>query len=124
MIARKVRTFFSLSGRNRRLATATIPLVAAVRLGVWFLPFRTMQRVAARFATPVPSHAPASPQEIACAVRLAARYVPRATCLTQALATQILLGRHGHQGEVHIGVALDAELGFRAHAWVKNQGKV
>ena len=57
-------------------------------------------------------------------MRLASRYVPRATCLVQALATQILLGRHGHAGQVHIGVALDEKLGFRAHAWVESQGEV
>ena len=50
--------------------------------------------------------------------------MPRATCLVQALSTQILLGRHGHAGKVHIGVALDPELGFRAHAWVESQGKI
>jgi hypothetical protein len=58
------------------------------------------------------------------AVRLASRYVPRATCLVQALATQSLLGRNGHAGEVHIGVALDPKLGFRAHAWVESRGEV
>ena len=58
------------------------------------------------------------------AVRLAARYVPRATCLVQALATQILLGWHGHRGQLHIGVALDAKQGFRAHAWVESGWEV
>ena len=109
-----------------RLAITTMALVAAVRLGVWTLPFRTMQRVCGDLAKPgKPRQAPsADTLEIARAVRLASRYVPRATCLVQALAAQILLGRHGHSGEVHIGVALDPKLGFRAHAWVKSQGKV
>ena len=126
MITRKLRSFWGLSRRERRLAIATMALVAAVRLGVWTLPFRTMQRICGDLAKPgKPRQAPsADTLEIARAVRLASRYVPRATCLVQALATQILLGRHGHTGEVHIGVTLDPKLGFRAHAWVKSQGKV
>jgi hypothetical protein len=48
--------------------------------------------------------------------------VPGATCLTQALATQIQLGRHGHKGRVHIGVALDPQDGFQAHAWIESGG--
>jgi hypothetical protein len=55
---------------------------------------------------------------------VASRYVPCATCLVQAFTAQILLGRNGHAGEVHIGVALDDKQGFRAHAWVESEGKV
>lgn len=126
MFTRKLRTFLGLSRQERRLAIATMALVAAVRMGVWLLPFRTLQRICGDWAKPAkPRQGPsAGTREIARAVRLASRYVPRATCLVQALATQILLGRHGHTGEVHIGVALDPKLGFRAHAWVKSQGEV
>ena len=104
----------------------SMALVASVRLGLWLLPFQAMQRVCAYFAKAGKRRHgdQAGIQEIARAVRLASRYVPRATCLVQALATQVLLGRHGHAGQVHIGVALDAKLGFRAHAWVKSQGRV
>jgi hypothetical protein len=62
--------------------------------------------------------------EIVRAVRLSSRYVPRASCLVQALTTQILMGRNGHPVQVHIGVALNRESGFRAHAWVESQGRV
>ena len=46
------------------------------------------------------------------AVRAAGRRVPMASCLTQALALQFLLGRSGHFSEVLIGVRKDVEADF------------
>jgi hypothetical protein len=125
MTIRKLHTCFRLSRLERRLAIKSIALAGFVRLGLWLLPFRVMQRVCRSFGRAGRGHrGEAGTREIVWAVRLASRYVPRATCLVQALTTQILLDRHGHAGKVHIGVALDAKLGFRAHAWVESQGKV
>jgi hypothetical protein len=126
MIARKFQVYCRLPRLERRLATKSIVLVALVRLGLWLMPFRTIQRVCAYWGRPGGNGrgSAAGTREIVWAVRLASRYVPRATCLVQALATQILLGRYGHAGQVHIGVALDEKLGFRAHAWVESQGEV
>lgn len=125
MIIRKLRAYRRLSRPQRRLAMKSIVLLAWVRLGLWLAPFRIVQRVCGHFGRVSRRRGDrAGVHEIAWAVRLASRYVPQATCLVQALAAQILLGRHGHAGEVHIGVALDAKLGFRAHAWVESQGEV
>jgi hypothetical protein len=55
-------------------------------------------------------------------VRLASRYVPRATCLTQALTAQMLLGWAGLNSRLHIGVRLDGK--FEAHAWVEGPGRI
>jgi hypothetical protein len=55
------------------------------------------------------------------AVRLASRLVPRATCLTQALALNHLLARHGHASTVQIGVRKH-DGRFAAHAWVECSG--
>jgi len=125
MIARKFHTFFGLSRLERRLALKTIALVACVRLGLWLLPFRAIQRLSGKLGRIKRDRCgQATTSEIVSAIRLASRYVPRATCLVQAFAAQILLGWHGHAGKVHIGVARDGKLGFRAHAWVESQGRV
>ena len=58
------------------------------------------------------------------AVRVASHYVPDATCLTQALATQVLLNRHGCQTNLRIGVARNETGQFQAHAWVEKDGMV
>lgn len=57
-------------------------------------------------------------------VRRCCSYVPKATCLTQALSVGILLRHSGQPSELKIGVRKDDAGGFRAHAWVEVQGKV
>ena len=47
-----------------------------------------------------------------------------ATCLTQAVAAQLLLVRSGHASEICVGVARDSPGAFRAHAWVELKGRV
>jgi hypothetical protein len=63
-------------------------------------------------------------ERIAWAVARASQYTPRATCLTQALATQVLLGWQGYATRLCIGVARSDVGQFQAHAWVECQGKV
>lgn len=59
------------------------------------------------------------------AVSLAARYTPwPTTCLRQALLLHAVLTRGGQPSELNIGVALDANEGFGAHAWVCCKGRV
>jgi hypothetical protein len=50
--------------------------------------------------------------------------VPRATCLTQALATMILLGQEGHHSRMFIGVSRGEGQRMDAHAWVECSGEV
>jgi len=62
--------------------------------------------------------------EVVRGVRGVARWVPGATCLTQALATQTLLARHGYPAGLRIGVMRDARGRLAAHAWLAWQGAV
>lgn len=61
---------------------------------------------------------PAAAERIAWATRAAARCVPGSTCLTQALALQALLIRHGYQPLLTIGVAKHDRHRLDGHAWV------
>ena len=58
------------------------------------------------------------------AVGAASRYVPRATCLAQALAIQLVLKQSGRQASLHIGVNGAEGDHLDAHAWVVSQGRV
>ncbi|WP_292291038.1 lasso peptide biosynthesis B2 protein [Marivita sp.] len=58
------------------------------------------------------------------AVHHAARLVPRASCLTQGLAAQIMLARRGLPSTLHIGVKKDTETPFEAHAWLTFRGRI
>lgn len=52
------------------------------------------------------------------------RYVPAASCLTQALAMLVLLNRFGHSSELRIGVVKNDADRLKAHAWVECEGKI
>ncbi|HNU09135.1 MAG TPA: lasso peptide biosynthesis B2 protein [Pyrinomonadaceae bacterium] len=57
-------------------------------------------------------------------VKRCCRYVPGATCLTQALTVFILLRKNRQPSKLRIGVEKDATKRFRAHAWVEIDGTV
>jgi hypothetical protein len=122
----KLRKFLRLPPADRRLFLRAWLLLLAVRLGLWLAPFRYQYQFWRRLiamAPGVPSAADTA-DHIAWAVPLAARYVPRATCLTQALAMQIMLCHEGAPGELRLGVARDEAGRLTAHAWVEHAGQV
>jgi hypothetical protein len=111
-----LKRFAALDSRDRALLLRALFWVAVVRTGLFLASFRTMQRLTARAGRrPVPQH---SVERCAWAVRAASRYVPGATCLTQALTAQLFLAQHGYDSRVEIGVRKDEHRRFRAHAWV------
>jgi hypothetical protein len=119
-----------MRGPDRRLLVKAALLLWAVRLGLWVLPYRLVRRLVARPLSRRSSRASVSVpaldevERIAKAVRAARRYVPAATCLTQALATEWLLRRVGQPASLRIGVRRTDEGVFQAHAWVESGGRV
>ncbi len=61
---------------------------------------------------------------MASSVRRVSNYVPAASCLTQALATQVLLSRRGQVSNLRIGVTRGAKDEFKAHAWLESNGEI
>lgn len=118
-----LRTLAALGREDRGLALRTLLLVAGIRIGLWIVPFRQLQRMlgsSEHLPLYVPPDVPVS--RLVWAVRAASRRIPAASCLTQALALQCLLARAGHGSEVQIGVSRDPQTGFQAHAWVEYAG--
>lgn len=124
-----LRKFLRLPTAERRLLIETALLLEAIKLSMRLLPFRTLRRLLVR----VTDAAPAKPQHtdhlpvkrVAWAVAATSRHTPGVkTCLTQALATQVLLARRGHPALLRIGVAKGEQEQFQAHAWVESEGKV
>ena len=105
---RQARKFLALSWRERWLLARAVVMVGSMRLASAARPARRPQDV----------------DRVAWAVSAAARSIPRATCLTQALAARQLLARCGEPSDLHIGVAQDAERGIAAHAWLAAGGRV
>ena len=121
---RRIRLLLRLTPQEQGLLIRTTLLVAAVRIALWTLPFAYIcrwlnrQRPGARGLAVIPV------KSLAWAVATAARRIPRASCLTQALALQYLLARAGKSAQLHIGVAKIASGGFESHAWVGRRGEI
>jgi len=121
---RWLRLYAELPSRKRWLLPRAVTLVAAVRIALWTLPFRWVRLVVGRKRAVSPELATIRVEHLAWAVQAAARRIPGASCLTQALSLQYLMTLAGHDAEVHIGVAKDAARGFEAHAWVEHGGAI
>jgi hypothetical protein len=118
--------------RLRSLTSAELVALASagavvwfVRLSLWLLPTRFLLRRVFRRATNAPAATELTPtaKRIGWAVTAVSRRVPYATCLTQALATQVLLARAGYGSELRIGVARENRHDLLAHAWVEVGGQ-
>ena len=95
----RIHKFLQLPKQDRRLLVTSGLLLGAIRLGLWLLPIYTLHRLLTRVVSkpiqPYGFDQPAS-EQVAWAVTAASRYVPGGqTCLTQALAAQVLLRRSG-----------------------------
>ena len=87
------------------------------------LTLRSFRDVAA--ACPTKRRAsPLAPEEIAAVVGRVARFVPGATCLTQAAAAHYLLALYGHQSLIRVGVKPDTDNRFTAHAWLLHNDSI
>ena len=121
---RQIRKLLSLTPRERLLLARTTLLVVAVRVALSTLPLAFVCRSFRRRRTSSPELAAFPVRRLAWAIGVAARRIPYATCLTQALALQCLLARAGRESCVHIGVAKKAAGGLDFHAWVECGGEV
>jgi hypothetical protein len=98
-----------------------------IRLALWVIPFPKLYNWAIQFRKGSIGDKPLSNGQVykvVWAVSAAARRVPKATCLTQALATQIMLGRRGHRTSLQLGIMKTQAGKFDAHAWVERNGHV
>jgi Transglutaminase-like superfamily len=118
--------FLLLEPPVRRLLLRTGLLLWVARLGLWLFPLPTLRRLLTSFrpAEPIFPENPAKIEKVTWAVAVASRYIPEATCLTQALAGQILLAQQGEPAILQIGVAKNEKGELEAHAWVETRGRV
>ncbi len=110
-----------------------LALVAAVRVGLWVLPYRTVQRLAGSGLTSSGRRevAPVTIQEgaafrqrvVAAVEAVGRRTLGDKPCLTQALVAQRMLRRGGYETSLHLGVSKDGRK-LLAHAWLERDGYV
>jgi hypothetical protein len=101
------------------LLAHAVALLVGSRIALRLLPWRRAMQSSGAAAIARPASVTAV--QVEQAVRRARRFVPGATCLTEALALSRLLSSHGYPSIIRIGV--NNECGrFAAHAWVECKG--
>ena len=125
---RPLRRLLKCSWADKYLLIQVALLVGVTRLGLWLLPFKTVQRLLAGSSKkPVRRHIDPTiyPERVAWAVRaVGRRLLGEKPCLPQALVVHWLLKRNGYTPALHIGVTRDAQGQFLAHAWVEHQADI
>ena len=121
----RLARFRSLPASDRTLFAFALLAIASVRVGLWLMSFGRLRRFVERIARPAgsPDPTPGEADRIGWAVGSAARFVPDATCLPQALAAEAMLRRRGHPADLRLGVTRGDD-GVQAHAWVESYGRI
>lgn len=124
----RLHKFFQIPAKDRRFLIKVASLVALIRAGLWLFSFNTVRGWVEKLGRPIlPVEEAAAPRvinRIVTAVKITSTYIPQATCLTQALATQVLVSRRGLPTILRIGVAKSTAGVFEAHAWVEYQDQI
>jgi hypothetical protein len=92
-----------------------VAVLIAVRIGLTLFGFKKLERLMPRMGAKASA---LSPWQISWSVKRTARYVPWASCLTQAISLQYMLGSHGEPSIICVGVKPDSRRKFTAHAWL------
>lgn len=122
-----MRRLFRLKRADYTMLSKALVCVIAARLGLWLLPFRAICALQERIGGGASESGPSNKQLVAkvgWAIATVSRFVPRATCLAQALAAQTLLKRLSQPARMRIGVAKGERGNLEAHAWVESGGRV
>ena len=101
--------FIKLSYPEKILALESLFWVTVVRVMIWIFPFSFVQKRVQKIANYL------SPDEldkvlkvridrIRMMIVITSRYIPKATCLVQAMAGHILFSRYGYNTIIKIGV--------------------
>ncbi len=119
----KLRRYWILGRRHFFLLCRAFCVVVYFRLALCLVKYKTLSKsiyVTANESAPITPSAAA----IAWAIKNTARIVPFASCLTQALALQHMLGKRGEEAVIRIGVRTTDAGRIMAHAWVIFQGAI
>lgn len=122
----RFRKFFRLTWSDQTLLIKCMTLLLSAKVGLWLLPFNVLRQYAARLQGKTTSSETSEDfiSKVKWAIAVCGSVSRKLeNCLVQALATQVLLRRHGHPANLRIGVSQE-DGAFRAHAWVEVNGSI
>jgi hypothetical protein len=122
---RRLSKFLRLSSAEKTLLVKVWILLGIIRLCLSVFRFPILRKVL-KGISPLVARGDKkfTDDQLVRIVGIASRYVPKATCLAQALTVQHFLKQSGRQASLHIGVNGVGGGHLNAHAWVKSGGKV
>ncbi len=121
----RLNKFLRLPFSEKILFIKAWTLLGIIRIGLSLLPFITLKNFLKKVGPSITGgDAELSEDQLVWVVAAASRLIPKATCLTQALAIQIFLKQSGREAQVHIGVDQGEGGRLDAHAWVESSGRV
>ncbi|WP_246685843.1 lasso peptide biosynthesis B2 protein [Mesorhizobium sp. B2-4-6] len=107
----------SLSGQEMLFLARCLTVVSAVRFALTLSSYNRVRSLMTRLDAGRDASI-ADLRRVAWGVAAAARLVPGASCLTQALAGQYLLARQGSASRISIGIEKGTGSELKAHAWL------
>ena len=114
---RNLSRVLSLSGSEMLFLAHCLLVVAVVRLGLTLFSYNRLRRMVTQLDAPHEAGI-GDLRRVAWGVAAAARLVPYASCLTQALAGQYILARQGNASKIRIGIERNTGTQLKAHAWL------
>ncbi|CAN7199028.1 lasso peptide biosynthesis B2 protein [Mesorhizobium amorphae] len=114
---RNLSRVLSLSGSEMLFLAHCLLVVAAVRLGLTLFSYNRLRRMVTQLDAPHEASI-GDLRRVAWGVAAAARLVPYASCLTQAISGQYILARQGNASKIRIGIERDTGTQLKAHAWL------
>jgi Transglutaminase-like superfamily len=120
---RNLSRVLSLSGSEMLFLGRCLLVVTAVRLGLTLFSYNRVRAVVMRLDARQSADI-ADLRRVAWGVAAAARFVPRASCLTQALSGQYILARQGSASNIRIGIERDTGARLKAHAWLMSGNQI
>jgi hypothetical protein len=114
---RNLSRFFAVGAPEKLFLLHCVAVLVVVRLALSLKSHDTLRRriAAMQASSPAALH---DLRLVSWGVTAAARWIPHASCLTQALAGQYLLARRGKASLVRIGVERNTGAELKAHAWL------
>lgn len=117
-----LRKFFSLPYGKKMTLTKAFLTVFRVRLCLWFFPKQSVKSCLLVNETENVNGKVVdwdAVERTVASVERCSRYIPKATCLTQAMSVFLLLQKMGQASNLKIGVEKDQDGSLKAHAWVE-----
>ncbi|MCF6186980.1 MAG: lasso peptide biosynthesis B2 protein [Desulfobulbaceae bacterium] len=122
----KVLKFFHLTGSEKLIFCRAVYLLFYYRIALRRQHFQSLvDQLSNSTTTALLQTVPSIPADTLIRLLAAAcRIVPFTTCLSRAMAGQMILTGCGYFSRLHVGVAREKEEELEAHAWLSLDGRI